>query len=66
MGTYAALILKGALPSDLPIQQPKAFELYQRHQGLTVAQVLDVIEATRSGSSAKKRHAAQDFSTMSS
>jgi hypothetical protein len=28
---------------------------------LTVAQVLDVIEATRSGSSAKKRHAAQDL-----
>jgi hypothetical protein len=31
---------------------------------LTVAQVLDVIDATRSGSSAKKRHAAQDLSTM--
>src|SRR5712664_4492464 len=28
--------------------------LYQRPQGMTVAQVLDVIEATRSGSSAKK------------
>jgi hypothetical protein len=40
--------------------------LYQRPQVLTVAQVLDVIEATRSGSSAKKRHAAQDLSTMSS
>jgi hypothetical protein len=26
---------------------------------MTVAQVLDVIEATRSGSSAKKRHAVQ-------
>ena len=43
-----------------------AFALYQRPQGLTVAQVLDVIEATRSGSSAKKRQAAQDLSTMSS
>ena len=40
--------------------------LYQRPQGMTVAQVLDVIEATRSGSSAKKRHAVQDLSTMSS
>jgi len=40
--------------------------LYQRPQGLTVAQVLDVIEATRSGSSAKKFHAAQDLSTISS
>src|ERR1035437_10261393 len=39
---------------------------YQRPQGLTVAQVLDVIEATRSGSSAKKFHAAQDLSTISS
>jgi hypothetical protein len=33
---------------------------------MTVAQVLDVIEAMRSGSSAKKRQAAQDLSTMSS
>jgi hypothetical protein len=33
---------------------------------MTVAQVLDVIEATPSWSSAKKRHAAQDLSTMSS
>src|ERR1035437_9611535 len=41
----------------------RVFVLYQRPQGLTVAQVLDVIEATRSGSSAKKFHAAQDLST---
>jgi ABC-type uncharacterized transport system substrate-binding protein len=27
LGTYAALILRGAQPSDLPIQQPTAFEL---------------------------------------
>jgi putative tryptophan/tyrosine transport system substrate-binding protein len=27
VGTYAALILKGAQPSDLTIQQPTAFEL---------------------------------------
>lgn len=27
VGTYAALILQGAQPSDLPIQQPTAFEL---------------------------------------
>jgi putative ABC transport system substrate-binding protein len=27
LGTYAALILKGAQPSDLPIQQPTAFEI---------------------------------------
>ena len=40
--------------------------LYQRPQGLTFAQVLVVIEATRSGSSAKKFHAAQDLSTISS
>jgi hypothetical protein len=33
---------------------------------MTVAQVLDVMEATRSGSLAKKRQAAHDFSTMSS
>ena len=26
-GTYAALILKSAQPSDLPIQQPTAFQL---------------------------------------
>jgi len=39
-------------------------ELYQRPQGLTVAQALDVIEATRSESSAKKFHAVQDLSTM--
>ena len=43
-----------------------AFRRDQRPQGMTVAQVLDVIEATRSGSSAKKRHAVQDLSTMSS
>jgi len=47
----------GALISDV---------LYQRPQGLTFAQVRDVIDATRSGSSAKKFHAAQDLSTMSS
>ncbi len=39
---------------------------YQRPQGLTVAQVRDVIEAKRSGSSAKKRHAALNLSTISS
>jgi hypothetical protein len=33
---------------------------------LTVAQALDVIETTCSGSPAKKRHEAQDLSTMSS
>ena len=51
---------------DYHVEVDGFFYSYQRPQGLTVAQVLDVIEATRSGSSAKKFHAAQDLSTISS
>jgi putative ABC transport system substrate-binding protein len=45
LGSYASRILKGAKPSDLPIQQPKEFDLLVNLKtvkalGLTVPRVV--------------------------